>query len=167
MEIMQYLTIGTLVFFILNLLNVMLCTAKSILTVKSTRGIATIINAVAYGYYAMIIKQIGDQDLIVVVIATIIANLIGVYFSLWLLDKFKKDKLWVVRIAVTMTDYLNLKEELISDGLGFNEYVITTKYGESVGMDIFSHNQKESQELRELLEKYKVKYYIIESRNSL
>ena len=167
MEIMQYLTIGTLVFFILNLLNVMLCTAKSILTVKSTRGIATIINAVAYGYYAMIIKQIGDQDLIVVVIATIIANLIGVYFSLWLLDKFKKDKLWVVRIAVTMTDYLNLKEGLISDGLGFNEYAITTKYGESVGMDIFSHNQKESQKLRELLEKYKVKYYITESRNSL
>ena len=86
----QYLTISTLIFFLLNLINVMLSTVKSVLTVKASRLIATLINALAYGYYTIIIKQISNSSIEMVVTVTIITNLIGVYTSLWLLDKFKK-----------------------------------------------------------------------------
>ena len=86
--------IATIIFFICSLINVMLSTLKTILTVKASKGVATIINAITYGFYAIVVKQLASLDLITTVTVTIITNIIGVYVSMWLLERTKKDCLW-------------------------------------------------------------------------
>lgn len=159
----QYLTYGILVFFIVNLINVMLSTVKSIWTVKATRIMATLINAGSYGFYAMIVRSMGSYQMEVVVVVTIISNLIGVYFSMWLLDKFKKDKLWKVTIIMPKHDVVDFRHELLDLNLGFNEYPVNTKMGDTKGFDVFTKNQKDSKNLRDALAKYpQVRYHIAE-----
>lgn len=165
---MEYLTIGIAIFFGINLINVVLSTLKSILTIKSTRMVAAIINALSYGFYALIVKSMASYEMSVVVGITIVANLIGVYFSMWLLEKFKKDKLW--KVSVTVLD--NKENMQIANDLYENDFsvaysVVENKKGKLLVCDIYSKSQSESETLREILNKYEVKYHIAEVRNSL
>lgn len=152
-----------IVFSIITLINVILSTAKSILTVKSSRKVAAWINAISYGFYAMVVKQMSTVSVEVVVIVTVIANLIGVYFSMWLLDKFKKDVFWKITIIPENSAFQNIKKELIENKLGFNEYEVNTKYGDQKALDVFSENQESSKKIKEILKRNgRVKYHISE-----
>ena len=152
-----------IVFSIITLINVILSTAKSILTVKSSRKVAAWINAISYGFYAMVVKQMSTVSVEVVVIVTVIANLIGVYFSMWLLDKFKKDVFWKITIIPENSAFQNIKKELVENKLGFNEYEVNTKYGDQKALDVFSENQESSKKIKEILKRNgKVKYHISE-----
>lgn len=162
----QYLTISTLIFFLLNLINVMLSTVKSVLTVKASRLIATLINALAYGYYTIIIKQISNSSIEMVVVVTIVTNLIGVYTSLWLLDKFKKDKVWKISVICYPDLAVILGKQLEIHDIGYNTYEINTKFGQSIEMDIFSKNQNESKIIKGLIGS-KYKYNITELSKTL
>lgn len=157
-----------IIFFIITLINVILSTIKSILTVKASRGIASLINAVSYGFYAMVVKQMATVSLEIVVISTIICNLIGVNFSMWLLDKFKKDMLWKITVIPQNKFFENIRKELVENDLGFNEYPIVTKYGNQMGLDIFSNNQNDSKKVKEILDRNgKIKYHILEISQNL
>ena len=157
-----------IMFFIITFINVLLSTTKSILTVKSSRGVAALINAISYGFYAMVVKQMATVSTEIVVVATVICNLIGVYFSMWLLDKFKKAVLWKITVIPEMENFKNIREELVDQSLGFNEYEIVTKYGEQMGLDIFSKNQKESKAIKDILNRNgRVKYHILEINKQL
>lgn len=152
-----------IIFSIITFINVILSTAKSILTVRATRGTAALINAISYGFYAMVVKQMATVNVEIVVIVTVLANLVGVYFSMWLLDKFKKDVFWKITVIPETEDLYNIREELIENGLGFNEYSLNTKYGNQVALDIFSQNQEKSKKIKEILSRRtKVKYHIQE-----
>ena len=83
--------VAIIIFTVCSLVNVILSTMKTILTVRSTKVVASVVNAVTYGFYAIVVKQLASLDLTVTVIVTIATNLIGVYLSMWLMDKMKKD----------------------------------------------------------------------------
>ena len=152
-----------IIFFITTLVNVMLSTIKSILTVKASRKVAALINAIAYGFYAVVVKQMTTVSTRTVVIVTVLCNLIGVYFSMWLLEKFKKDVLWKITVIPKIDATDALKAKLIENGLGFNFYPINTKYGSQIGFDIFSATQEESKIIKDILQEVDmIKYYIIE-----
>ena len=113
-----------LAFFISQLINVILSTIKSVLTVKGTKFTATLINTISYTLNAAVINQIGKvDDLFLVCLFTAITNIIGVSFSLWLLDKLRKEQLW--RISATVkTEFFN---DLIHE-LSDNNIVYLTLY---------------------------------------
>lgn len=157
-----------MIFFAITLINVVLSTIKSVLTVRSTRSVAALINAVAYGFYAMVVKQMATVDLQTVIIATVICNLIGVYFSMWLLDKTKKDILWKITVIPEIDSLHSMKARLVQNGIGYNEYEISTKYGKRNALDIFSESQKESRKVKEIISvSGKVKFHIMEVGKSL
>lgn len=165
---MKYVYTAILIFFILTLINVMLSTIKSIITVRGTRGQATMMNAVAYGFYTIIIKQITEFNTFITVTVTIVANLIGVYFSMWLLDKFKKDKLWTISVTAKNSEIGNkIIDELNNFNISFRVYEILKKTSSTIGLDIFSENQKDSKNIKMILNKYSVKYHIVESNLNL
>ncbi len=152
-----------IIFFIITLVNVVLSTVKSILTVKASREVAALINAVTYGFYAVVVKQMATVDTSTVVIATVLCNLIGVYFSMWLLEKFKKDVLWKITVIPKIGTADTLKTRLVENGLGFNLYPINTKYGSQTGFDIFSSTQEESKIIKGILQEVgMIKYHILE-----
>lgn len=151
--------IATIIFFICSLINVMLSTLKTILTVKASKGVATIINAITYGFYAIVVKQLASLDLITTVTVTIITNIIGVYVSMWLLERTKKDCLW--KISVTTKDN-TLVEKLEKFSISYVMNPVQYKKQTYYNIDVFSENQKDSSIIENILKEYKVKYNIIE-----
>ena len=83
-----------IVFFVCSLINVFLSTMKTLLMVRAGRNSAIAINAICYGFYTLVVKQLASVDYMTAVIVTVITNIIGVWLSYVVLDKFKKDKLW-------------------------------------------------------------------------
>lgn len=144
-------------FFVLNLINVILGTMRSILTVKSTPFVSMIINTVSYTFYSGIVKLVSGQDMIVVLVTTALTNIIGVYIARFILDKAKKDKLW--RITATIPNRKDC-EEIIS---ALSKKASVIYKGEGVELvDIYSKTQGESTVIKEVLAPYKVKYSVVE-----
>lgn len=156
------------IFFSLSMLNVICSTIKSIMTVKGTRVQATIINAIYYAFYTIVLKQVVSFDLTITVIVTFLANIIGVYSSFIILDKFKKDKLWTISLtADTLEEGQKIILKLKENNIGYRSYKIYNKKGKTLSIDIFSESQKESLLIKKILSNHKVKYHIVENDKRL
>lgn len=153
-----------IIFTVCSLVNVILSTMKTILTVRSTRTVASLINAITYGFYAIVVKQLASLDVTVTVVVTIATNLVGVYFSMWLMDKMKKDCLW--KICATTKD-----KSIVKKIENFDiEYVMApVKYKDETfySIEIFSKNQKDSAIIKNILNEYSIKYNITEITKTL
>ena len=146
-----------LIFFFLSLLNVMLQTIKSILTMKGGRAVASIINAVAFGFYVVVMKQLANFDMFTTVTITIVTNLIGVYVSILILEKFKKDSLW----KITATSKNENETEVIKIRLNYHDISFTqllTNDKKTV-FDIYSKTQSESDTIKSILNDTKSLYH--------
>ena len=153
-----------IIFTVCSLVNVILSTMKTILTVRSTKVVASVINAVTYGFYAIVVKQLASLDLTVTVIVTIATNLIGVYLSMWLMDKMKKDCLW--KISVTTKDK-SIVKKIENFDIEYTLSPIQYKKETYYSIEIFSKNQKDSSIIKNILNEYKVKYNVTEITKTL
>ena len=79
-------------FIIATLINVILSTLKSVITVKGGKVVASIVNAISYGFNTIVIKSISDVELWIAIVVTVAANLVGVYIALTIIKKFEKRK---------------------------------------------------------------------------
>lgn len=156
--------VAIIIFTVCSLVNVILSTMKTILTVRSTKVVASIINAVTYGFYAIVVKQLASLDLTVTVIVTIATNLIGVYLSMWLMDKMKKDCLW--KISVTTKDK-SIVKKIENFDIEYTMSPIQYKKEIYYSIEIFSKNQKDSTIIKNILNEYKVKYNVTEITKTL
>ena len=152
------------IFFGLQLVNVILSTIRSIVTVKANKHISALINAVSYTFYNGIVKLLTAQDMSVILATTFITNIIGVYLANFILDKLRKDKLWVFN-ATFKSENINIDtvvKMLVSANIKYvyNEVVPNKLYT----MQIFSYTQKESDMITEILKNFEVKYYITETK---
>lgn len=166
---LELLSLSGLIFFGSSLLNVVLNTIKSIVTVRGSTRVAAIMNAITFGFYTIVVKQISNYDLSITVPITIVTNLLGVYFAKFILDLFKKDKLW--RISCTISPKKKLDSQTFRDY--FDKYNIKytlipiNDYKDGYLIDIFSYTQGESALIREIFIKYEVNYTVIEIEKSL
>ena len=156
--------VAIIIFTVCSLVNVILSTMKTILTVRSTKIVASVINAVTYGFYAIVVKQLASLDLTVTVIVTIATNLIGVYLSMWIMDKMKKDCLW--KISVTTKDKSIIKK-IENFDIEYTMSPIQYKKETYYSIEIFSKNQKDSTIIKNILNEYKVKYNVTEITKTL
>ena len=156
--------VAIIIFTVCSLVNVILSTMKTILTVRSTKVVASIINAVTYGFYAIVVKQLASLDLTVTVIVTIATNLIGVYLSMWIMDKMKKDCLW--KISVT-TKNKSIAKKIENFDIEYTMSPIQYKQETYYSIEIFSKNQKDSSIIKNILNEYKVKYNVTEITKTL
>lgn len=150
------------IFAICSLINVILSTLKTLIMVNAGRNSSIAINAICYGFYTLVVKQLSSVDYITAVVVTILANIVGVWLSYLIMDMFKKDKLW--RITVTFKkaeDLTNCENQLMKYNIGY-----TTNENANC-IDIYSYDQKESTIIKKILEQYKHKYFIQEMNNKL
>ena len=151
-----------IVFIVLNILNVIIQTVKSIATIKCGAWSAAAINALAYGLYTIVVVYMSADGLGLLWKAVIIglANLFGVYVVKLIEQKKRKDKLWKVEGTVTRTKVSKLDGELDTAQIPHN-YVIAGKYGI---FNCYCATQKESATVKMLLDKYGAKYFATESK---
>ena len=151
-----------IVFCICSLVNVILSTLKTLIMVNAGRGSAIIINAVCYGFYTLVVKQLTSVDYITAVTVTILANIVGVWISYKIMDLFKKDRLWRITVTLkTVDEFAECIQQLAKYNIGYTPIENTNS------IDIYSYNQKESAIIKNILANYDYKYFIQEMAKSL
>ena len=150
-------------FIVLNIINVIIQTVKSLMTVKCGKVGASLINALAYGFYTIVtIYMLCDLTLWLKAFIVAMCNLVGVFVVKWAEEKARKDKLW--KIEVTVKKGLSadlLKEELEKSEIPFN-YLDINKY---ILFNIYCATQKESSIVKMFIDKLDAKYFVTETKS--
>lgn len=150
-------------FIILNILNVIIQTVKSIATIKCGKGAAALVNAVAYGLYTVVtVYMMCELDLWLKALIVALANLVGVYVVKYFEEKSRKDKLWKVEATVLRGWTKELHRALVVAEIPHN-------YLENVGkytlFNIFCETQAQSTKAKHILDSFEAKYFVSESKN--
>ena len=151
-----------IIFIVLNVVNVIIQTVKSIATIKCGKTMAALINAVAYGLYTVVVVYtVCDLPLWLKVLVVGVANLIGVYVVKWGEEKGRKDKVWKVEATVYDVYTSSLHEDLKRAELPHN-------YIENIGkytiFNVYCETQEDSKKAKQILDYNKAKYFVSESK---
>ena len=112
-----------IIFIILNVVNVIIQTVKSIATIKCGKTMAALVNAIAYGLYTVVvIYTVCDLPLWLKVVVVGVANLIGVYVVKWGEEKARKDKVWLVKTTIPTENAEQAKHFLEQAEISFTYY---------------------------------------------
>lgn len=151
------------VFVLLNIVNVILQTVKSIATVKCGKWGASIMNAVAYALYTVVVVYMNADGLGILWKAVIIgmANLVGVYVVKYFEEKNRKDKLWKVEATVKKYKSARVEATLINARIPYN--TIDTIGGDTI-FNIYCSTQKQSHAVKTILVEFEAKYFVSESK---
>lgn len=152
-----------IIFIILNVVNVIIQTVKSIATIKCGKTAAAVVNAIAYGLYTVVVVYtVCDLPLWIKVVIVGGANLIGVYVVKWLEEKSRKDKLWKVEATINSDRMSELRNDLKNASLSFNYILGVGKY---TIFNIYCETQKDSIKAKSILSNYNAKYFVSETKN--
>lgn len=150
------------VFLALNVVNVVIQTVKSIVTINGGKMLAAVINAVTFFIYTFCVVYMNADGLGLVWKALIIGaiNFVGVYVVKLIEEKGRKDKLWKVEATVSREVALDLVRKLKANDLPYN-YVDIEKY---YLFNVYCATQAQSAKVKEVLNSYDAKYFVSESK---
>lgn len=150
------------VFIVLNIVNVVIQTIKSIATISCGKTMAAWTNALAYGLYTVVVVYMNADGLGLFWKAVIIglANLIGVYAVKLFEEKGRKDKLWKVEATLNNRKVYECVDELRIEGISCN-YVLAGRYAI---VNCYCATQAESLATKKVLDHYRAKYFVSESK---
>ena len=150
------------IFVVLNVVNVIIQTVKSIATIKCGKFSAAVVNALAYGLYTIVlVYMVCDLPIWLKAVVVAVANLVGVYVVKYLEEKKRKDKLWKVEATIPQSYTNGLHLDLKIRNIPHN-------YIENVGQytvfNIYCKTQKQSAIAKVLLNQCNAKYFVSESK---
>lgn len=151
-----------MLFIVLNVINVIIQTVKSIATIKCGKTVAALVNAIAYGLYTVVVVYtVCELPLWLKVVVVGGANLVGVYLVKLFEEKGRKDKLWKVEATVLRDCTEELHKTLV-------EAEIPHNYLENVGkytlFNLYCATQAQSAKAKEIMTKYDAKYFVSETK---
>ena len=151
-----------ILFIVLNVVNVIIQTVKSIATIKCGKTLASIINAIAYGLYTIVVVYtMCDLPLWSKALIVGLANLVGVYVVKLIEEKSRKDKLWKIECTIPSEQAMYLCYDL-HEKVPFNYFETSNK--DYVIFNIYCANQNQSAYVKECLTTRKAKYFVSESK---
>lgn len=150
-----------IIFVALSIVNVVFSTIKSIVTIKSGPWVASIVSALYYGYYNIVlIYTVADFPLWQKVVVTAGCNLVGVFIVKYGEQKARKDKLWKVELTVP-TKY--------KDAVDFDLRTVPHSYIELSDkhtlFNFYCATQADSAKVKVIADQYEAKYFVAESKN--
>lgn len=151
-----------LMFIVMNILNVIIQTIKSLVTVKCGKTAAATVNAIAYGLYTyIVVLTMCELPMLIKCIVVALCNFIGVWIVKWGEEKARKDKLWKVEATVNPIHLNKLKDIFEKNGIPFS-YIDVSKY---VIFNLYCATQKDSLFVKSVLDHHNAKYFVSESKN--
>ena len=150
-----------IIFILLSIVNVIFSTIKSITTIKSSPWIASIVSALYYGYYNIVlIYTVADFPLWQKVVVTAGCNLVGVFIVKYGEVKARKDKLWLVKITVPANNFPALFEEIVHKDIPCTYYNLQKYYV----LDCYCEKQEDTAFVTTLCKKYHGKMFASENK---
>lgn len=148
-------------YIIFNVLNVIIQTVKSIVTIKCNKWVAAVVNAIAYGLYTyIVVLTASDLDLWFKIITVALANLVGVFIVKWIEEKKRKEMLWKVEFTIKREFLKNVKTLLTLVKVP-HSYI---EIGKNVIINAYCATGKESESVKEIIKKYNAKYFVSETK---
>lgn len=160
-NIQQYLTLDLAIFVTIQMVNVVISTVKSILTVNGSKMTAAVVNSVSYTFANVVTKMLTQQPFEVIIVTTMVTNMVGVYVAKWLMEKTRKERLWTVMATVRSAHKDDVEEQLQKRGI---QYTLVPAENDRWFINIFSHSKAESAMIREILHKWDIRHTIVENR---
>lgn len=151
-----------ILFIVMNIINVVIQTIKSIATIKCGKWGAAIVNAIAYGLYTyIVVLTMCDIDLLTKCLIVAGANFVGVYVVKFFEEKARKDKLWKVEATVPFERYESLNYDLTNHFIEHNYILLGEKYAV---FNIYCPTQEQSKFAKKILDSHHAKYFVSESK---
>lgn len=151
-----------IIFSALTIVNVVFSTIKSLVTINGSKAVASIVSALYYGYYnIVIIYTVADFPLWQKIVVTFIANLVGVWLVKWGEERARKDKLW--KVEATLPNDTTAKEamcKLKEQDIPLN-YIDIEKY---IIVNCYCSTKEQSTVVKTILSNYHAKYFVNESK---
>lgn len=151
-------------FIALSIVNVIFSTIRSITTIKSGKTVASIISGGYFAFYnIMLIYTVADFPMWQKCVITFSCNVVGVWIVKLVEEKMRKDKLWKIEVTVKQRDKVKLVEELVQKDIPFS--MIRTVNAEYTKIEAYAATQKESRDIKEIIEQLETaKYFVTESK---
>lgn len=151
-----------IIFIVLNIVNVILQTVKSIATVKCGKMVASIVNAVAYGLYTVVIVYTNaDLPLMSKVLVVALSNLVGVYVVKWAEEKRRKEMLWKIEFTVNGKNTAEVARLLELAKIPHN---FIDNVGKYTIFNAYCATQRQSESVKEIIKQYNAKYFVTETK---
>ena len=154
-------------FALITLANVIIQTVKSLFTIKGGKLSAATVNAIAFGFYTYIIFFTADDSISLwqKALITAICNFIGVFFVKFIEERLQKDRLWIFNCTakVESADVIKITELLKSMDISLTYNQLKD---DLYTLSIYSYTQSESEMIKSVLKNYKIKYCVIETKNT-
>jgi uncharacterized protein YebE (UPF0316 family) len=152
-----------ILFIILTVLNVVVGTIKSIATIKGTKFVAAVINAIAYAINTISIVYTANDSLGMIEKISVVAitNFIGVYIVKFIEEKREKEKLWKIECTIPGKFTSELDKDLVLLNIPHSYHLDIGKY--SI-FNIYAATKKQSSIIKKLLLEYDAKYFVSESK---
>lgn len=152
-----------LIFIIANLINVIIQTVKSLVTIKCNKYVAAFVNAVAYGFYTwIVVLMTGDLPLLEKCLIVGAVNLVGVFAVKLVEEQKTKIKLWRIEATIKKVHQKALSEELIKIDVGFS--ILNIENSERTVVFIYSPSKEKSRRIKTILIKYEARYFVTEDK---
>lgn len=149
-----------ILFVILSIVNVILNTIKSIVTVNGGKLSAALINAITFFVYTYVIIYTNcELPMFTKALITAIVNFIGVYAVKWIEEKARKDKLWKVEMTIP-TEYASAVDFDLKN-IPHSYIIISSKHAL---FNFYCATQNESQKVKDIVNQYGAKYFVAESK---
>lgn len=150
-----------ILFIVMNVLNVIIQTVKSICTIKCGKAVAAVVNAVAYGLYTyIVVLTMCDLPLLAKCLIVAGCNFVGVYVVKFFEEKARKDKLWKVEMTLPPEHAEKVHTMLQLVGIPHN-YINIEKY---VLFNCYCATQAESARVKTIANDFEAKYFVSESK---
>ena len=148
-------------FIILSIVNVIFSTVRSIVTIKGNKVTASFISGGYFAFYnIMLLYTVADFPMWQKCVITFVCNVIGVFIVKFIEEKSRKDKLWKVEVTIPRAEASRLINYLENSELSYN-YVDINKY---YLFNFYCPTQRQSAEVKKLLDNFDAKYFVSESK---
>ena len=148
-------------FIVLSILNVILNTIKSIVTVKGSPLVASLVNGLTFFVYTYVIIFTNcELNMHLKAIITAVVNIIGVYVVKLIEEKARKDKLWKIEMTIP-TQHTNAVDFDLAE-IPHNYIKLSDKH---TLFNFYCATQKETIKVKEIVNQYGAKYFISETKN--
>lgn len=154
-------------FVAMTIVNVILNTARVIITVKGGMFLSALISAIAFGCYSWVVVLTVETKMYIstfwIAFITALVNFIGVYIVKYFENRMRRDRLWVVDVVIFAKRLRSLREYLNGKDIQFTELPIENS--DDKLFHIYSNNHDESRMIRDLLSSFGAKYFVSESKS--
>lgn len=157
-----------IIFIALNIVNVIVQTVRSLFTIHGNKYTASLMNALAYMIYTVvIIYTVCDLPLWVKVIIVGLVNLVGVFLVKFVEEKTRKDKLWKIEATIKVEDFRDMKTDCIKNDFRYSYSFLYGKGSDYAQFNYYCYSRKDTIAVKNIIKKYDCKYFVSESKGIL